>query len=139
MKHLISQSEKDTFEIGSDIGRVLKAGGVVAVCGELGSGKTVLSKGIAAAFGIGGVHSPTFTLVNEYHGEMSIYHFDAYRIDTQGWTDSGFDEYLFGDGVCIIEWADNVGGILPENTVWVHISRGGGDDFRTITIEGEGF
>ncbi len=140
MKRLISKSESDTFLIGINIGKALKAGDVVACYGELGSGKTALSRGIAAAFGIEGVHSPTFTLVNEYSGEKIIYHFDAYRIDADGWADAGFDEYLFGSGICIIEWADNLEGILPENTIKISISRSvENEDYREITIEGDGY
>ncbi|OQB15993.1 MAG: tRNA threonylcarbamoyladenosine biosynthesis protein TsaE [Firmicutes bacterium ADurb.Bin193] len=142
MLKVASYCEDDTFNTGVEIGKRLKKGGVVALYGELGSGKTTLAKGIASAFGIKGVVSPTFTLLNEYYGEdINIYHFDAYRIDEDGWIDSGFDEYLYSDGICIIEWADNIKNILPENTVSVTFSRnvGYGDDYRDITVGGEGF
>jgi len=141
MKKIVSKSEKDTFEIGVQIGNTLKKGDVVACFGELGSGKTALTKGISATFNIEGVHSPTFTLVNEYYGDINIYHFDAYRINESGWFDSGFDEYLYSDGICIIEWADNLKDILPPETIRVTISRNSlyDDDYRDITIEGGNF
>jgi tRNA threonylcarbamoyladenosine biosynthesis protein TsaE len=87
------------------------------------------------------VVSPTFTLVNEYKSTIPIYHFDAYRIDSEGWIDAGFDEYLFADGICIIEWADNLNGILPENTIKITITKNldNGDNYREVTIEGVDF
>lgn len=141
MIRIVSKSENDTFNIGVKVGKSLKKGDVVAFYGELGSGKTAMSKGIASAFNINSVHSPTFTLVNEYRGDTDIYHFDAYRIDEDGWVESGFDEYLYSDGICIVEWADNIDNILPDNTVKVTISRNSeqSDDYRDIMIEGGDF
>ena len=141
MKKFVSQSESETFEIGVLIGNNLSHGGVAALYGDLGCGKTAITKGIASAFGASGVVSPTFTLVNEYNGEIPVYHFDAYRIDGNGWLDAGFDEYLFGGGVCIIEWANNLGDILPAEAVRVVIEKNLalGEDYREITVEGAGF
>lgn len=138
MVNKVSQSEADTFEIGFRLGKKLKKGDVVACFGQLGSGKTVITKGIAAALNLSNVHSPTFTLLNEYEGDLNLYHFDAYRITGHQWLDCGFDEYLFGDGICVIEWAENLQGILPDNTIKITISPCPqlGDDYRQITIEG---
>jgi tRNA threonylcarbamoyladenosine biosynthesis protein TsaE len=138
MINKISQSEADTFNIGVQIGKKLSKGDVVACFGQLGSGKTALTKGIASAFNISNVHSPTFTLLNEYSGDLNLYHFDAYRITESQWIDCGFDEYLYGDGICVIEWAENLQGILPDNAIKITMFRCPefGDDYRQITIEG---
>ena len=115
----------------------LGPGSVVALTGPLGAGKTAFVKGIAARFGEATVTSPTYTLVNHYDGSLPVYHFDVYRIedpddDTRLW----HDEYLFGDGVCVIEWADNIADMLPEGTVRVEISKDPamGENFREIKI-----
>lgn len=135
MKHF-SESEKDTYNLGFSFASGLKKGDVVAFYGELGAGKTAFTKGICAYFNIKDVHSPTFTIVNEYDGDEKIYHFDAYRIDDDGFLNGGFDEYLYGDGICIIEWAENLKTVLPEDTVKIKISRdiSKGDDFRVVEI-----
>jgi len=142
MLNLISQSENDTFNIGKEIGSKLKSGDVVAFFGDLGAGKTALTRGIASYFGVSNIHSPTFTLVNEYYGEkINIYHFDAYRIDSAGWIDSGFDEYLYAGGICIIEWAENLTDILPPDAIKITISNDLSKDecYRDIKIEGENY
>jgi len=142
MLKLISQSENDTFNIGKEIGSNLKNGDVVAFFGDLGAGKTALTRGISSSFGITNVHSPTFTLVNEYYADtINIYHFDAYRIDSAGWIDSGFDEYLYAGGICIIEWAENLADILPPEAIKITISTNlhKGESYREITLEGENY
>lgn len=134
----ISHSEEETYAIGKELAKKLKAGDVVAFFGELGVGKTAFTKGICSYFGIFDVHSPTFTIVNEYYGDLNVYHFDAYRIDGDSWINGGFDEYLDNGGVCVIEWAENLKDVLPENTVLVKINRNlGGDDCRDIEIIGK--
>jgi tRNA threonylcarbamoyladenosine biosynthesis protein TsaE len=134
----ISNCEQDTAKIGTDLAKNLKKGDVVAFYGDLGVGKTAFIKGFVSHFGDALVQSPTFTIVNEYEGTIPLYHFDAYRINADDWMGCGFDEYLFGKGICLIEWAENVEEILPENTVSVTISKNmdKGDDYREIEIRG---
>ena len=133
-----SYSEKDTEKIGEEFARNLKKGDVIALFADIGCGKTVITKGIAKVFG-NRAYSPTFALMNEYEGSIPIYHFDAYRIDADGWLDSGFDEYLFGNGICIIEWAENIESILPDKYIKIEITKdlSKGEDYRKIKIEGE--
>lgn len=133
----VSNSENDTYNLGFDLARKLKKGNVVAFFGDLGAGKTAFTKGICAYFGIDDVHSPTFTIVNEYNGnDMTIYHFDAYRIDSDSWLNGGFDEYFYSGGICVIEWAENITDILPEGTVIVKINRNltEGENYRLIEV-----
>lgn len=133
----VSNSENDTYNLGFDLARKLKKGNVVAFFGDLGAGKTAFTKGICAYFGIDDVHSPTFTIVNEYNGnDMTIYHFDAYRIDSDSWLNGGFDEYFYNGGICVIEWAENITDILPEGTVIVKINRNltEGENYRLIEV-----
>lgn len=127
----ISNSEQETIEIGYQLGENLKPNDIVALYGDLGAGKTAFVRGICAAFEAENVHSPTFSLVNEYQGSLTIYHFDAYRIDSDAWFDLGFDEYLYADGICVIEWAGQVD--LPS-CIQVFID-GSGDMPRTIRVE----
>ena len=131
-----SNSEAETYKIGYELAQDLKKGDVIAFFGDLGVGKTAFTKGVCGYFGIDYVHSPTFTIVNEYQGDITIYHFDAYRIDSQSWLDGGFDEYLFNDGICIIEWAENLTEVLPENTIKITITRdlSKEDDYRDIEV-----
>lgn len=132
----ISNCEKDTYEIGKKLAENLNPGDVIAFYGDLGAGKTAFTKGVCAHFGIEDVHSPTFTIVNEYNGDVTVYHFDAYRIDDDSWINGGFDEYLFAGGICVIEWAENLSDVLPKNTIKVTISRdlSKGDDYRDIEV-----
>ena len=138
MERYTSSCEQDTFLLGRQLGKTLKPGDTVAFYGGLGAGKTAFTRGIAAAFGISGVCSPTFAIVNEYHGpDAVLYHFDAYRLDADAWLDGGFDEYLYSGGICLIEWAENLDGILPPETVRIAITRDlkQGDCFRNIEVE----
>ena len=132
----ISNSEQDTYNLGAQLAQELKKGDVIAFYGELGAGKTAFTKGVCSHFDIDYVHSPTFTIVNEYNGSITVYHFDAYRIDGDSWINGGFDEYLYNDGICIIEWAENLDGILPKDTIKITITRdlSKGDDYRNIEV-----
>ncbi len=139
MKKIITSNEAETINLGELIGKRIKKGDVIALYGDLGSGKTAFTNGVAKALGTSGVSSPTFTIVNEYiNGTLPLYHFDAYRIGSDDWLNCGFDEYLFGDGVCIIEWSENITDILPKDCIKISISRdlSVGETVRIFEIEG---
>jgi tRNA threonylcarbamoyladenosine biosynthesis protein TsaE len=134
---LITRSPDETVAAGVGLSSHLGAGDVLALFGDLGAGKTHLVKGICAGFGIPPeeVSSPTFTLVNEYRGAaVTVYHVDAYRIRSQAELyEFGYEEYFFGDGLCLIEWPERVGTLLPENAIRLCIDHGG-DDSRRISL-----
>ncbi len=132
-----SRSPQETEAIGHQIGRTLRSGAVLGLFGELGAGKTCLARGVARALGVGGpVTSPTFTLVNEYHGTLTVYHVDAYRTEGPAeLADLGLDEYFDGEGVTVVEWADKLGSLLPKGAILIDIV-GVGDEPRTITVRG---
>lgn len=134
MIKVITITDKETEEIGLYLGEVLEKGHVVCLSGGLGAGKTVFIKGIALAHNVHGpVTSPTFTLINEYEGDVPIYHFDVYRIShIEEMYDIGFDEYLYGEGIVLIEWADLIKEILPQNVIWVFIDRFNSFDEKTV-------
>ncbi len=121
---IISVSTENTMEIGRSIGEGLQDGDVVALSGELGSGKTCFTGGLARGLGVDEkyrITSPTFTLINEYPARHRLYHFDVYRIsDYSELDDLGCDEYLGTEGVVVIEWAEKIKKILPEKTVYIH-------------------
>ncbi len=136
----VSYCPEDTKKIAKEIASSLREGDVLSLSGELGAGKTAFVRGVADFFEFSGdVTSPTFTLVNEYDGDkMTLYHFDAYRLENAN-TDQldWIDDYLFGDGVCLIEWAEFIAPILPENTVFIEISKNPslGEDYREILVK----
>lgn len=116
-------SETETIELGKKIGSFLKKGDVLALEGTLAAGKTYFTKGIAQGLGIKEeITSPTFTLVSEYYGKLPLYHFDVYRLfSTEEFLDIGGEEFLYGEGVCVIEWSEKIRSELPENTIFVFI------------------
>ncbi len=123
MKNIISNSTEMTLNIGADFGKGLKAGSVVGLIGELGAGKTEFVKGVASAFNINKniVTSPTFTIINEYSGSIDIYHFDFYRINSlEELEELGYEEYFYGNGITLIEWADKFMEVLPDGTDLVY-------------------
>ena len=134
-----STSSHMTFEFAKKIGENLKRGDVLCLDGDLGVGKTVFTKGVAAGLGIkDDVSSPTFTLIQEYYGgRLPLYHFDVYRIDGP-WDmdDLGYDEYFYGEGVCLVEWGSMINELFPENTIYVRIEKDleKGFDYRKITV-----
>lgn len=137
-----SHGEKDTFEAGRRLGEEASPGQVFALSGDLGVGKTVFAKGLAAGLGISEpVSSPTFTIVQVYEGgRLPLYHFDVYRIaDPEEMDEIGCEEYFYGDGVCLVEWAELVADILPERTVWIAIQKDleKGFDYRKIEVRDE--
>jgi tRNA threonylcarbamoyladenosine biosynthesis protein TsaE len=124
-------SAEETMTMGRRLAAILAPGDIVALYGNLGAGKTHLVKGICEAFGIPGeaVTSPTFTLVNEYAGNtFTIYHFDAYRIERiEEFFELGYEDYFFGDGLCLIEWPEHIEPLLPEHTLQLHLTHLGSD------------
>jgi len=144
MKKLFdSLNEKATFDYAVNMGRDAKAGQVYALTGELGAGKTVFAKGFAKGLGIGDiVSSPTFTLVQTYEsGRLPLYHFDVYRIgDISEMDETGYEDYFYGEGVTLVEWADMIKEIMPGNTIWIKMSKDDemGFDYRRLTIEDTG-
>ncbi len=135
----LSHSAEETEAIGEMLGRRLAPGSVVAYRGGLGMGKTAFTRGLARGLGCRGrVTSPTFTIVNEYNGSTPLFHFDMYRLDdAEALFDIGWDDYLERGGVCAVEWSENVADALPEDTVYVTISRHKQHDhWRHITITG---
>ena len=137
MVRLISDSAQDTEQIGERLAATLRGTEVIALFGGLGMGKTAFTRGLARGLGIDdGVSSPTFALVNEYHGRFAVYHFDMYRVTS--WDDlysTGFFDYL-DNGVLVIEWSENIEGALPDDAIRVTIARGEHDNQRIFTIEG---
>ncbi len=132
---LTTHSVEETAELGRRLGKRLKAGDVVALDGDLGAGKTAMTGGIARGMGIKGrISSPTFTIVNEYPGELTLYHFDTYRLaDEEDFIAGGLDEYLGMGGVCVIEWSNIIDGLLPDDTIRIEITGTG--DVRNIKID----
>lgn len=120
-----THSVEQTLELGKIVGNVIPGGSVLALSGNLGSGKTHLTQGIAVGLGIDRklVNSPTFALVQEYAGRIPVFHFDTYRLrSVDEFLELGFDEYLAAHGVCIIEWADRVVDVLPVDRLTIRIS-----------------
>ena len=122
---LISRSAEDTQIIGKIIGENLSNGDVVALIGELGSGKTCITQGIARGIGVPEeyqITSPTFTLINEYPGKTILYHVDIYRLSgSQDLEDMGYEEYFYTDGIIVIEWAEKIKELLPEDCFYIHL------------------
>jgi hydrolase, P-loop family len=127
MRNVIIRDETETKKFATDVAQTLKKGDVIALVGDLGTGKTTLSKYIAEALGITEtITSPTFTIVQEHHsGRLPLYHFDVYRVDDiEEMYRIGYEEYFYGEGVCIVEWADIVEEIIPEDAKVIFIEYG---------------
>lgn len=136
-----SNSAEETFALGQKIGEQAKPGTVISLTGDLGVGKTVFTQGLAKGLGIiEPVNSPTFTIVQVYEsGRLPFYHFDVYRIgDVEEMDEIGYEDYFYGDGVCLIEWADLIRELLPEKTGRITIEKDPekGFDYRRIRMEG---
>ena len=134
---------EETFEVGRKIGMNAKPGQIYTLTGDLGVGKTVFTQGVAAGLGITEpVNSPTFTIIQEYEdGRLPFYHFDVYRIgDLEEMEEIGYDDYFFGQGICLIEWAELIEEILPGRRIEVTIEKDleKGFEYRKITIEERG-
>ena len=131
-------SPEETEALGFRLGECLHGGEVLALFGGLGMGKTAFTRGIAAGLGIpSGVSSPTFALVHDYTGRLTVHHFDMYRVD--GWDDlysTGFFDYLDTEDVLIIEWSENIEGALPPDAIRITISKGESEEGRLFEMEG---
>jgi tRNA threonylcarbamoyladenosine biosynthesis protein TsaE len=137
---ILSKRAEDTLRLGEILGRCLSSGDVVALVGELGSGKTCLTQGIARGIGVSAryhVTSPTFTLINEYPGDITLYHLDIYRLSGPvDLEDLGYEEYFYGDGIVVIEWAEKIQSVLPaEKCCFIHL-RYVDENTREIKISG---
>ena len=136
-----TNSEKETFELGKNLGEQAKAGQIFCLNGDLGVGRTVFTQGFAKGLGIEeNVNSPTFTIIQVYEeGRIPLYHFDVYRIgDPEEMYEIGYEEYFFGEGVCLIEWSKLIEELIPEEAINIEIDKNleKGLDYRKITVEG---
>ena len=136
-----TNTPQETYAVGKKIGENAKPGQIYTLTGDLGVGKTVFTQGVAAGLNITEpINSPTFTIIQEYEsGRLPLYHFDVYRIgDIEEMEEIGYDDYFFGQGICLIEWANLIEEILPENLIKVTIEKDleKGFDYRKITITG---
>ena len=132
-------SIEETTKLGKELGKILNPGDIICLTGDLGTGKTHITKGISEGLGItDNITSPTITIVNEYNsGRLKLYHFDVYRVsDPDEIYAIGFDDYIFGDGVSIIEWANYIEEILPKEYLHIYITKdlSKGENYRKITI-----
>ncbi|MFR5147684.1 MAG: tRNA (adenosine(37)-N6)-threonylcarbamoyltransferase complex ATPase subunit type 1 TsaE, partial [Eubacterium sp.] len=121
-----TNSEKETFELGKNLGEQAKAGQIFCLNGDLGVGKTVFTQGFAKGLGIEeNVNSPTFTIIQVYEeGRIPLYHFDVYRIgDPEEMYEIGYEEYFFGEGVCLIEWSKLIDELIPEEAINIEIDK----------------
>ena len=124
MVKIYLENEEQTKEIGYKLGQLLTPKSVVCLIGDLGAGKTTMTQSLAKALEVDDyITSPTFNIVNEYEGTLPLYHFDVYRIGSSDeMYDIGFDEYIDGDGVCIIEWANLIEDILPNEYLYIEMN-----------------
>ncbi len=138
MKIFESKSEKETLEIAEKFALMLHGGDVVAFRGGMGMGKTVFTRGCVKALGNDSdVSSPTFAIVNDYGGEINLYHFDMYRVESwDSLYSTGFFDYLNENSILFIEWSENIENVLPENSIIVDFSRGEDDTHRIISVSG---
>ena len=135
-----TNSDKDTFEFGKQQGEKAEPGTVICLDGDLGTGKTVIAKGIAAGLGVKEpVSSPTFTVIKEYtEGRLPFYHFDVYRIeDPLEMDEIGYEDYFYGNGVTVIEWSDMIKELIPEKAMKIRLVKdlANGFDYRRISVE----
>jgi len=133
---LVTLSAEETHALGAALGQILAAGDFIALIGDLGAGKTHFVKGVAAGLGVPDddpVTSPTYTLLNIYPGRIPLYHFDLYRLASAEQVDDlGFAEYFSGDGVCLVEWAERLGYILPSEHLSINFFHSGDDRRRLV-------
>ncbi len=137
---IILKGLKETEEFGIKLGSLMKRGDILCLNGDLGAGKTTMTKSIGLGLGVEEyITSPTFALINEYRGRLPVYHFDVYRLENaDDLYDLGFDDYFYGNGVCIIEWAHKIQRMIPKDRMVVDIEKGNEDDERLLKISGYG-
>ncbi|MFH0975669.1 MAG: tRNA (adenosine(37)-N6)-threonylcarbamoyltransferase complex ATPase subunit type 1 TsaE [Spirochaetota bacterium] len=135
-EEIITHSEQETFDWAMRLGMSAGTGSVFALCGELGTGKTIIAKGIAKGLGIDeDITSPTFLMMEVYEGKLKLYHFDLYRIDdAEELNELNFEEYWDGDGVSVIEWAEKAAEKIPANAIKIKLEWISGAE-RRINIE----
>lgn len=136
-----SCSVEETISLAKKLGSTITKGTTICLTGDLGTGKTHFAKGVAEGLGItSSITSPTFTIVNEYHtGRLPLYHFDVYRVhDADEILQVGFEEYIYGEGITLIEWADLIESILPDEFLQVKIEKNQTENERIITFNSVG-
>ena len=134
--HILLKSAEQTLRLGERLAKHFKKGDIVCLQGDLGAGKTTLIKGVAKGLKIAPskVNSPTFVLMNAYQGRLPLYHFDLYRLETTGEIDAiGYEEFLYGDGVSVIEWAEHLGVLTPKEYLRVELKHQGENE-RSIKL-----
>ena len=139
IKEFEIKNESETAKLAEELAAELKPGDLVALYGDLGTGKTTFSKAAIRALGVSDtVTSPTFTIVKEYRGRLPVYHFDVYRVHSEeDLFEIGYEEYFYGDGLCVVEWADKIEELLPEDTKIIRLSYGGAEEERLAEDENE--
>ena len=139
MKIKLSNLE-ETDKFGIMLGKLLNSGDILCLNGDLGAGKTTMTKSIGLGLGVEEyITSPTFALINQYRGRVPVYHFDVYRLENvEELYDLGFDEYFYGNGVCIIEWAEKIEKMIPEDRIVIDIKKGNNLEERILYISGFG-
>ncbi|OGO77277.1 MAG: tRNA (adenosine(37)-N6)-threonylcarbamoyltransferase complex ATPase subunit type 1 TsaE [Clostridiales bacterium GWB2_37_7] len=140
MLRIISKSAEQTYKLGEKLGKNLQQGDIICLTGDLGAGKTAFTKGIGAGLDVKEfITSPTYTIINEYNGSIPLFHFDVYRLEgVEEMYELGYEEYFFGDGAVVIEWADIVKDIIPQERLWVTILRSNEEDSREIIFDASG-
>ena len=134
--HIRTATPEETQAIGRRLGEQARPGDIFLLSGPLGAGKTCLTQGIAWGLGVAEyARSPTFVIMTRYRGRLTLYHFDLYRINDplEAW-DLGLDEQLFGDGACVVEWAERAEEVFPPDCLWIDLDYGEDGEGRTITI-----
>lgn len=138
--HILSKSTDQTLRLGERLARHLRKGDIICLQGELGSGKTTLIKGVAKGLKIvpAKVSSPTFVLMNAYQGRLPLYHFDLYRLEHTAQIGAiGYEEFFYGDGVCVIEWAERLGALTPKKYLRIELKHKG-ESGRSIKLSAAG-
>ena len=142
MKSFITNSKEETIALAEKLAKELHNHDIIFYIGGLGMGKTAFTQGLCNSLGIQAeVVSPTFAIVNEYEGRLPLYHYDVYRISCEEeMEDTGYEDYFYGEGVCLVEWAELVKDLIPQDAIWITVEKDytKDDDYRLITIRQEG-